>query len=311
MNTPAWRLLAVDVDGTLIHHGRLDPGDVEALRRAAAAGIVVCLCTGRTWNEVRDVWRELELPGRAGARPGGHAPVVCVGGALVVEPDTGRTLYARPFDRPTAADLAEAMRRTGQPVMALVDGWREDFDYYMIGPHEHEGSPSRDVLRLGVSDPMYRRFFARRDHRLRPMERLDPGAPGPRPLRISILTGDRPAGDALVERLRAQFAGRIEAQRIYLAATDAHIVEAFAAGTDKCTALRYVGQGLRIAPAAMAAIGDDYNDLAMLRGVGLAGVPSDAPEALREVADVIVAPCGQGPVAEFVGRVCAANGRTA
>ena len=276
------RLLAVDVDGTLVSETGPDDAGAAALRRAAEAGLVVCLCTGRTWNEVRPVWEQLRLPPP-------WAPLVCVGGALVVEPQTGRSLYSRPFDRLTASELAEAMRRMGYAVMALVDGWREQFDYYILG----------DL----AGNSAYERFFARRPSRLERVDRLDPDG-GAATLRISVLDEAAGAAKALAA-LRRRFAGRIEVQAIHLRQTGVHIVEAFAAGTHKLSALKYLGQGLGTAPAAMAAIGDDHNDLAMLKGVGLSAAPADAPEQLRQAADMIVAPREGSPVAEFVAAVLA------
>ena len=275
-----YRLLAVDVDGTLVSAAGPDDAGAAALRRAAEAGVVVCLCTGRTWNEVRPVWEQLRLP-----QP--WAAAVCVGGALVVEPQTGRTLYSRPFDRPAAAELAEVMAQMGYPVMALVDGWRERFDYYVIGDW--------------AGNPLYERFFARRPSRLKRVERLDPDG-GAAALRISVLDEAPGAAEALAA-LRRRFAGRIEVQTIHLHQTGVHIVEAFAAGTHKLSALKYVGQGLGIPTAAMAAIGDDHNDLVMLEGVGLSAAPADAPEQLRRAADLVVAPREGSPVAEFVAAV--------
>jgi len=274
---PTYRLLAVDVDGTLVTGEGPPRRDVAALHRAVRAGVVVCLCTGRTWPEVRPVWAQLRLPAPA-------APVICVGGALVAEPHTGRTLYARGFDRPAATDLAGALAAMGYPVMALVDGWREDFDYYLLGDWR--------------GNERYRRFFARRPSRCREVDRLDDPT-GPRALRISVLDGGEGAAAAVAE-LRRRFAGRIETQAIHLRQTRVHIVEAFAAGTHKLSAMVYVGQGYRISPRAMAAIGDDDNDRVMLEGAGLSAAPADADEELRAAADVIVAPRGQSPVAEFV-----------
>ena len=273
------KLLAVDVDGTLLHQGRIDPADADALRAAAKAGLVVCLCTGRAWLEVEPIWQSLRLPSP-------HGPVICVGGALVAEPDTGRTLYSRPFDRPTAAELASAMRRAGYPVMALVDAWREGFDYFLIGQYDDR--------------ELYRRFLHERDRplRVRQVERLERHI-GPRVLRISVLDERVPA-DALVRRLRAEFAGRIEVQRIHLLHHDVHIVEAFAAGADKFTALVYVGQGCRIGPGSFAAIGDEHNDVAMLRGAGISAAPADAPPEVLAAADIHVGPRGAAPVAQFV-----------
>ncbi|HET6426891.1 MAG TPA: HAD family hydrolase [Phycisphaerae bacterium] len=274
------RLLAVDVDGTLLHDGRIDPADRDALARAAVEGVTVCLCTGRSWREVRPIWESLDLPAP-------HAPVVCVGGALVAEPDTGRTLYSRPFDRPAAAELAGYMHRAGYPVMALVDAWREGFDYFLIGRCD--------------GNPVYGRFFDGRELGIRPSEGLDP-ADGPRTLRVSVLDEEAPA-DRLLARLRRDFAGRIECQRVHLPHAGVHVVETFRAGATKLTALAHVGQGYRIAPAAMAAIGDDHNDIPMLAGVGLSAAPADAPEEVRRAAHLTVAPRGQGGVAEFVGKL--------
>jgi HAD superfamily hydrolase (TIGR01484 family) len=273
-------MLAVDVDGTLVAGAGPDPTDVAALHHAAAAGMVVCLCTGRAWPEVRAVWEGLRLPQPA-------APVVCVGGALVVEPQTGRTLYSRPFARETAAELGEAMREMGYAVMALVDGWREAFDYYLMGPWRQ--------------DPLLEQFFRRRRSRFREVQRLDPRR-GPRILRISVLD-DGDGAAAVARTMRQRFAGRIEIQAIHLPRTGVHIAEAFAAGTHKLSALTYVGQGRQVARAAMAAIGDDLNDLVMLKGVGFSAAPADAPEELRAAADLVVAARGKGCVAEFVRAV--------
>jgi len=275
-----FRLLAVDVDGTLMCDGVVDAQDVQALRAAAAAGMLVCLCTGRSWAEVTDLWSSLELPAP-------HAPVVCVGGALVVEPDTGRTLYSRGFDRTTADELARRMRALGYPVMALVDAWREGFDYYVIGPHQDHG--------------LYRRFFAARACRLRAAQSLDDPAAA-RVLRVSLLENQRRASE-VVDALRGDFAGRVEIQAISLRRLRLHIVEAFAAGANKFSALVYVGQGHRIGPGAMAAIGDDYNDLPMLKGAAFSATTADAPEQLRQAATVVLDGRGPGTVAGFVHRL--------
>jgi HAD superfamily hydrolase (TIGR01484 family) len=71
---PSYKLLALDVDGTLIgRDGVLRPRTAEAVARAAAAGIRPVLCTGRRYRRALPVARQLGL----------EAPVVCNSGALV------------------------------------------------------------------------------------------------------------------------------------------------------------------------------------------------------------------------------------
>jgi hydroxymethylpyrimidine pyrophosphatase-like HAD family hydrolase len=114
--------------------------------------------------------------------------------------------------------------------------------------------------------------------------------------------------DRIVAGLRRQFAGRIEVQAIFAPNYGVHIVEAFSAGATKFSALVYVGQGHGIGAGAMAAIGDDHNDLSMLRGVKLSAAPADAPPELLAAASMTLSARGQSPVAQFVERILDGQG---
>lgn len=75
---PVWkpRLIALDLDGTLIAHSDRLPDDVAgAVRAAAGAGAVIVLATGRGWHATQWVADALGLP------PGFH---VCSNGAVTV-----------------------------------------------------------------------------------------------------------------------------------------------------------------------------------------------------------------------------------
>ena len=56
-------------------------------------------------------------------------------------------------------------------------------------------------------------------------------------------------------------------------------------GVDKGAAARALASMLGIEPGQMAAVGDSYNDLPMLRATGLSIAMADAPEELKSVAD--------------------------
>lgn len=47
-------------------------------------------------------------------------------------------------------------------------------------------------------------------------------------------------------------------------------------------------------------IGDYYNDLEFLQTSALSAVPADAPEDIKKIADVVVGPCEDGAVADFI-----------
>ncbi|OYO24988.1 HAD family hydrolase [Enemella dayhoffiae] len=57
------RLVALDIDGTVVDHAGVLPDSVrEAVQRVLAAGVPVVLSTGRSWHATRPVFDALGLP---------------------------------------------------------------------------------------------------------------------------------------------------------------------------------------------------------------------------------------------------------
>lgn len=54
-------VIALDYDGTIAQHGRIEPLVIEAVRETQARGIVVILVTGRIMTELRRVLPDPEL----------------------------------------------------------------------------------------------------------------------------------------------------------------------------------------------------------------------------------------------------------
>ena len=75
--SPAIRLLALDLDGTIVSgECGVTPRVRAAIRRVQAQGVVVTIATGRMFRSARRFARDLDshradhlLPRRAGARP--------------------------------------------------------------------------------------------------------------------------------------------------------------------------------------------------------------------------------------------------
>lgn len=259
-----YKLLALDVDGTIAEPPDVvRPATVRAVAAAEAAGLRVCLATGRNYAEVLPIWRRLPL-----SQP--YEPMVLVGGALVSEPDTGRTLYEKAIARDVAVAFADALGEAGHCAMVLVDPWRHGVDYYL--------TTRGDVAWAE------RTWFSKIDVRVRRVRRLSEVAALPRPLRISAVPR---AGEVepLAARLQEAFGGQLAVHPILAPNYGVMMVEAHARGADKLSGVTYVAQAHRIGRAQVAAVGDDVNDLAMIRGVGLGVAMADAPAFLKEASD--------------------------
>jgi 5-amino-6-(5-phospho-D-ribitylamino)uracil phosphatase len=107
------RLVASDVDGTLLdHHNTLPTDRADAVRALTAAGIPLVLATGKVWPSIRWLWEQLELPG----------PHVTCNGAAVVGAD-GTIHQLVPLDDDIADDVADELHRRGVPhAVYLEDG---------------------------------------------------------------------------------------------------------------------------------------------------------------------------------------------
>jgi Cof subfamily protein (haloacid dehalogenase superfamily) len=107
------RLIATDVDGTLIDHDTILPdARRDAVRELTAAGVPLIMATGKVWPSIRGLWELLELPG----------PHVTCNGAAVVTTD-GVIHLLEPLDDAVTDEVAAALAARGVPyTLTLEDG---------------------------------------------------------------------------------------------------------------------------------------------------------------------------------------------
>src|ERR1043165_8403341 len=78
----AYRLLAVDLDGTLLRHDKtIDPTDIAAIRELGGAGVTVTIVTGRLHSGSVEAARACGIEGA----------IACVEGSHIVEADGAKT----------------------------------------------------------------------------------------------------------------------------------------------------------------------------------------------------------------------------
>lgn len=279
-----YRLLAVDIDGTLVGPTQtVRPRAAEALRRASEAGLKVCLATGRTLIESQPVWRDCRL-----RSPGD--PAICMGGAMVSEPDTGRTLHTLPIPPETARAAAELLAGWNLAAVGGVDSRRWGFDYYLT-----EGANT---------DAIWRDWFSKHPCEVRPVKTIETLDDGPELLRLTALVEPARA-EMLRDGLRDRLGDAVELVSIYAPNYDIHVLECYGRGVNKWRALQHVAEQSGIGAGQIAAIGDDVNDVPMLEGAGVGAAMGNAPEHVKQHADHVTAEVGQDGLADFVDQLLA------
>lgn len=262
-------LIAIDLDGTLLGpDGRVSEADRRALERARGAGVTVLPCTGRGLVESRRILAEI----------GHEGPVVTAGGAITAEAGTGETLHRFPMDHGLAGRIVEIMHGHGHAALVLKDAWVAGFEYLVLG--------SEIGHRI---DPVIEWWFQSMRVTARFGATLgDDEHPG-HSVRVGLCTdADRSA--PVARALEGELGGSILLHDFPAVVSrgeprTVHILEAFDARASKWGAIEALCARTGVDPARTAAIGDEVNDVPMIRGAGLGVAMGNAIDAVKQAAD--------------------------
>ena len=249
------RLVAVDIDGTLLDSAhRLPPANRQALRTAAARGVDVVLATGRAFHHARPVAERLGAP----------VTLIVNNGALVKTP-AGETLACRPVPRGLARALVAGTRSIREGAALVFD--RTDARQYVYE-------------RIDWSHPQRQRYH---DRYRGVMTRVDPveRALDADPVQVAF-NGGVADMRVLAGRVRALPAAR----RLTITLTeyeqrDFSLLDITAGGCSKGAALADWAERRGVPPAGIMAVGDNLNDVDMLERAGHPVVMGNAVEELK------------------------------
>src|SRR5690242_945251 len=101
-----YHVLAVDFDGTIADHGRVDAALLSALRGAKDGTRRLVLVTGRIWSDLREVFPEYRVFDR----------IVVENGAVLVDPADGRE---QPLAHAPPQSFVDALRRRAITPLSL------------------------------------------------------------------------------------------------------------------------------------------------------------------------------------------------
>jgi Cof subfamily protein (haloacid dehalogenase superfamily) len=253
-------LLALDVDGTLAAEGnRVTTPTVAALRRAAEAGIVLTLCTGRRYRSAHPILEAVGLPIHA----------VCLGGAMVKDP-SGETLHSTCFSTDAFRKVAALIRGREQAVVAQCD--RQGVDFAVDGSVSWNTETSR-YHRLNQGYAEWRRGLHEED-------------------REDVLVvgcfGEHAEMLSLREAIQSSFPHEFSVHVLRSVGPEAWYCEVLQRGVDKWTGLSGLADALSISHTSICAVGDELNDLAMVRAAGFGVAVGNAREELKRVADRVI-----------------------
>ena len=273
-----YRLLAADVDGTLLRSdGTLSPAVIDAIRAAAKEGLEVVLCSGRRFRKILPIVDALEL----------RSPVVVNSGTLVKDPTTGENLLAEYLDHDLAERIVADLCSCKVAVTVHLDSALSDIDFFVASK---ENAPQFFEGYLELNRGLW-----------------EPGVPPDLRLggRITVVCA---AGDPEeLKRLGRQLARR------YDGAFNWHVVgnvryvgdflEIYSAEASKWKAAEKIARMRGIGREQIAAVGDDENDLEMIREAGLGAAVANAAQSVKAAASMVIPSNDDGGIVRLIEHI--------
>ncbi|MFW6163375.1 MAG: Cof-type HAD-IIB family hydrolase [Planctomycetota bacterium] len=275
-----YRLIAIDIDGTLLDGtSHLRPRVRQALRRAMEAGVRILLCTGRRYRTALPIAQDAGLA----------LPLVCHSGALVKDTGTHRTLQATPLAHHELHGLLDALEAAGLTPMVYTDTFERGRDF---------------VVQAGAPLTAYHEdYFAKNAGHFAEVASLREalGAAVVQVCTFAELDDLRGFKEALDERLDHEVTCHLLSSPHYIG----RFLEFQSARASKWAAVRALAASFGVPTEAILALGDDENDISMLRGAGLGVAMGNAAYPVKSAADVVTATNDEDGVARVVEKLLA------
>ncbi|MBQ1907158.1 MAG: HAD family phosphatase [Firmicutes bacterium] len=269
------RLIALDLDGTLLDsEKRLSAANRAALERAVSMGIEVVPATGRFYDGMPEVIRELPFV----------RYVITVNGAQVFEVKTRKNIYSADIELSEAIPFYEKLDTLPVIYDCYMDGWgymtgamQERVDDFVSDPHTVDM-----VLRLRKPVPELKSYL------------LENGRPVQK---IQLFTRDITLRDRLIGELAEEY------PQFSVTSSLPNNIEVNSVDADKGKAIRALAEYLGMDVSQTAAFGDGRNDVTMLAAAGIGVAMENACGEAKAAADMVTASCDEDGVAKAIGEL--------
>lgn len=247
---PMYQLIAIDLDGTLLNEkGVISEENKKAIASAEAAGVKVVIVSGRSYASTKQFIKELSLPNLT----------VSLNGAYIHDPGDDSLVESYPIQE----ELSQALLLDLEPYQAHVNFYHGErllcqADSELI---QHYAKVNRIDYELVDSLVEFNRT-----------------AKAGKLLLIDENDKLMEIKDLLTERY---------GDRLHILFSQATYLEVFDKNTSKGVAILKVAERYGIRPEEIIALGDNENDISMIRCAGMGIAMGNALETVKQQADFV------------------------
>ena len=256
------------MDGTLLDSNKqIRQDSLDAIERAAKAGKIVGLSTGRNPAEIAE--HRFLMPSLK--------YIMGTNGGLIIDNQTDEIVFHKPFENETVIKMLEISR---------------GFD---VLPHMHSKGSNfqrRDIVKMadygmGAYRPMFERVCTLFD------DMLEEYKADPFPVyKIGFFCH--------TPQIRTELEAALSGMGITMCYSETKSLECTPLGVSKASGLEIMCRIAGIDISESIAVGDGDNDLEILKAAGLGVAMGNANERVKAIAGAVVADCDSGGIAQVI-----------
>ncbi|MEA1960892.1 MAG: Cof-type HAD-IIB family hydrolase [Bacillota bacterium] len=260
------KLVALDLDDTLLDSGlKISPECVRVIREARKKGVWITFSTGRMYASALPYANQLEI----------DVPLITYQGAWVKHSASGEVLYYKPVPDNLAAKVMNYFENTGVHYHSYFE------DELCMEVLSEEGRFYAGIA--GVKPRIVRDL----------VKELDTSDA----LKIMAVTDN----DKMILRMETDLKERY-GDVLHITRSKPFFLEVMSKEADKGKALQVVAEHYGVERKEVMAVGDSFNDIAMIEWAGLGIAMGNAFDVVKDAADFVTTGNDEEGVAEAIKR---------
>ena len=268
------KLVVLDIDGTIAGvSNQINPTVVRTIHQVQSRGIQVALATGRMFSSALRFHQTIQST----------LPLISYNGALTKHPHTGTVLREKPLPTAIALEiLAHFERPDLQPHLDIHCYYNDQLHVRHITPETHIYMERSGAMAQASGD-------------LRSIIELGSTT------KMLAISRNAP----LMAQLMAEMGQKLRGQAVHLTQSTEIYFEVTHAEATKGLAQKHLAEDvLKLDPHEILAIGDNFNDVEMLKYAGVGVAMGNAPPEVQKVADWVTADVEADGVSQALAKFC-------
>lgn len=270
------KVLILDIDGTISgKSNQVNRRVKNAINQVKNRGIKIGLATGRMYNSALKFYEEIEA----------NLPIIAYNGAWIQNPNSQEILLHKPVKHDIAKEIITYFKEKQKQNEIEIHLYFDDklyvekitknTEYYV----DRSGTPAN--------------LIANFDHFLQE---------NPTKILASSLDTN------LITQMLTELKNVYDEEQVFLTQSNPIYLEVTDAGVNKGMALQYLTEKiLGYSREEVMAIGDNFNDLTMLKYAGFSVAMGDAPQEVKDIASTVTLDVENDGVADILDRLLVNN----